>query len=83
MEKLTLEKIMKHLLDGGKVAPKTSKDFRGMYIKESRGKFYIAYNHFGSSAVSVNYEDLDWLINEIFDGIESLELKDKNYFVYA
>ena len=82
---LTLKDIMTHLLDGGRVGPKTSKDFRGMYIKFSDcgNNAYIAYNHYGSSAVKVNYTQLEWLVNEIFDGLESLELKGKDYFVYA
>lgn len=79
---LTYEIIMKHLLNGGKVAPKGQKDFKGFYIGVS-DKPYIRYNNYGSSAVRVSHDDLKWLIDTIFDGLDSLELKDNNYHVYA
>ena len=82
-DSLTLEKIMNHLINGGKVAPKGSKSFRGMYLKDGYDDVYIAYNHYGSSAIKVNYKQLEWLVNEIFGGLDTLELKDNDYSVYA
>jgi hypothetical protein len=82
-DNLTLEKIMNHLINGGKVAPKGSKSFQGMYLKDGYDDVYIAYNHYGSSAIKVNYKQLEWLVNEIFGGLDTLELKDNDYSVYA
>ena len=80
---LTLKNVMSHLLKGGKVAPKTSKSFVGFYLKDTFDGVYIAYNHYGSSAVKVTYDDLEWLVTVIFDGLDTLELKDNDYSVYA
>lgn len=85
MEVLKVEDVMHHLVMGGKVAPKEEKGFRGFYvdISENNFKTYIHYNHFGSSAVTLSYKNLEWLINEIFGGIDKIELKEKDYYVYA
>ena len=79
MNTLTINSIRKGLLLGKKYGDKQEKDFRGFYYDEE--KELIMYNHYGSSAVKL--EGLDFVVNKIFGGVDKLEEKPNDYFIYA
>lgn len=76
---LNLTSIKKGLLQGKKYGDKRDKDFRGFYYDLEAG--LIKYNHCGSSAVKL--ESLAFVVNVIFDGLDNLEEKPCDYFIYA
>ena len=76
---LSLQSIRMGLLLGKKYGDKRDKDFRGFYYDWDTG--LINYNNHGSSAVEL--DDLDFVVNEIFNGLDNLEEKPCDYFIYA
>lgn len=61
-KKETIKNIMK-LLDDGKLVYIGCGKLWEMY---SRGKLYIGWSHYGSSANSRTIQELTWVINTIF-----------------
>ena len=72
-----LKDFYKYLQCGGRLAPERSKSFKGIVLIND----FIHYNNYGSSAVENTIDNLEWLIDVIFED-EKIVKKENDYFVY-
>lgn len=71
-EERALHEIMKNLLDGTMYGiyhddMRYPYFWENLYLVYSMGKFYIGYNHYGSSAMELSVDNLEWILSTIFE----------------